>query len=159
LSPHRTIALFLLCAPAFAESADHIVVLKSKHQMQLWHGTKLLHTYTVALGGNPVGPKHFEGDHRTPEGSYVIDSRNVHSKYYKSVHISYPNASDRAYATAQHRRPGGDIMIHGLPNGFGYLGAAHRLHDWTDGCIAITNAEMDEIWSLVPTGTKIEIKP
>lgn len=100
-----------------------------------------------------------QGDHRTPEGVYMLDSRNAHSQFYKFIHVSYPNQQDRAHAAAAHVLPGGDVFIHGLPNGYGSIGAAHRLRDWTDGCIAVTDSEMDEIWSLVRNGRTVEIKP
>ena len=100
-----------------------------------------------------------QGDHKTPEGHYVLDRRNPKSKFYKSIHVSYPNEQDRRKAQAKGVPPGGDIMIHGLPNGMGAVGAAHRLTDWTDGCIAVTDAEMDEIWKIVPDGTPVEIRP
>src|SRR5262249_23683024 len=115
--------------------------------------------YKVALGTQSIGPKTRQGDHKTPEGAYIIDRRNPHSQFYRALHISYPNAADRERARKSGVAAGGDIMIHGLPNGYGRLGSAHRLKDWTDGCIAVTNQEMDEIWRLVPDGTKIEILP
>lgn len=90
---------------------------------------------------------------------YVLDSRNAHSHFYKAIHISYPDAHDRALARQKGASPGGDVFVHGLPNGYGYIGAAHRLKDWTDGCIAVTNREMDQIWEAVPNGTPIEIRP
>lgn len=116
-------------------------------------------TYKVALGGNPVGAKTRQGDHKTPEGVYTLDFRNASSHYYKSIHISYPNGRDRENARRNKVSPGGDVFVHGLPNGYGAVGAAHRLKDWTDGCIAVTDAEIDEIWKLGPDGTPIEIKP
>jgi murein L,D-transpeptidase YafK len=119
----------------------------------------ILKTYKVALGGEPIGPKVQQGDHRTPEGTYILDRRNPNSKFYRSIHLSYPDASDRARASKRGASPGGDIFIHGLPNGFGFVGEAHRLKDWTDGCIAVTNSEMDELWRAVPDGTPIEIGP
>jgi murein L,D-transpeptidase YafK len=140
-------------------SADHIVVLKKARELQLFSQGKLIKIYKVALGGDPVGPKTRLGDHRTPEGLYILDSRNAHSKFYKSIHISYPNAHDRATASKNGVSPGGDIYIHGLPNGYGGIGSAHRLRDWTDGCIAVTDTEMDEIWKAVPNGTEVEIRP
>jgi murein L,D-transpeptidase YafK len=100
-----------------------------------------------------------QGDHRTPEGVYVLDHRNVHSQYYKSIHISYPNAADRAKAAKLHVHTGGDIFLHGLPNRYRAIGSAHRLRDWTDGCVAVTDEEIDEIWKLVADGTPIEIRP
>jgi murein L,D-transpeptidase YafK len=113
----------------------------------------------MALGGEPVGAKARQGDHKTPEGVYIMDHRNAHSSFYRSIHISYPSAQDRARAKKLGVSPGGDIYLHGLPNGWGAIGKAHRLKDWTDGCIAVTNEEMDEIWASVPDGTVIEIKP
>jgi murein L,D-transpeptidase YafK len=138
---------------------DRVVVLKSERTLQLVNHERLIKAYKVALGGDPIGPKTRQGDHKTPEGGYVLDFRNAHSKFYKAIHISYPSARDRAAAREQGASPGGDVFLHGLPNGFGYLGAAHRLKDWTDGCIAVTNAEIDEIWGAVPDGTPIEIQP
>jgi murein L,D-transpeptidase YafK len=90
---------------------------------------------------------------------YVLDFRNPHSQFYKAMHISYPNSHDRAQARQRGVSPGGDVFVHGLPNGYGYLGAAHRLKDWTDGCIAVANQEMDEVWRAVADGRQIEIKP
>lgn len=139
--------------------ADRIVVLKSKRTMYLYQGDKVLKTYKVALGGKPEGPKTQQGDHKTPEGVYKINARNSKSLYHLSLHISYPNEQDRAQARKRGVKPGGDIMIHGLPDDYAYLGVLHRQHDWTEGCIAVTNAEIEEIWKLVPVGTPIEIKP
>jgi murein L,D-transpeptidase YafK len=108
---------------------------------------------------NPTGPKVRQGDHRTPEGSYVLDSRNPNSHFYKAFHISYPNSKDIAAAKKLGANPGGDIMLHGLSKEYAFVGKAQGLHDWTDGCIAVSNEEMDEIWTLVRVGTPIEIKP
>ena len=127
--------------------------------MTLYRSGKVLKTYKVALGSEPVGPKTRAGDHRTPEGKYILDFRNSHSKFHLSIHISYPNAADGAQAKKLGVAPGGSIMIHGLPRAFAFLGSLHRERDWTDGCIAVTNEEMDEIWRAVPNGTPIEIKP
>ena len=113
----------------------------------------------VALGTGGLAPKDRQGDGRTPEGHYVIDARIPASHYHKALHVSYPNAQDRLRATRLGVAPGGDIMIHGLPNGRGAIGSAHRLYDWTLGCIAVTDNEIDEIWTLVPTGTPVEIRP
>lgn len=151
---------YALISPLYAlPRADRIIVHKKEHTMELMHAGKVIKTYKIALGRTPVGPKQREGDFRTPEDVYVIDSRNAKSQYHRSLHISYPNASDRERARKLHVSPGGDVMIHGLPNGYGYLGAAHRRWDWTYGCIAVTNEEIDEIWSLVDNGTPIEILP
>ena len=119
---------------------------------------KVVKTYRIALGRSP-GAKERQGDNRTPEGKYVIESRNAHSSCHRSLHISYPNAADRSRARRLGVSPGGDIFIHGLPNGYGYIGAAHRAHDWTYGCIAVSDEEMDELWKLVDVGTTIEILP
>lgn len=158
--------MLLLTLPVAAEDklpadarADRVVVMKKQRTLTLMSGDKVLKTYKIALGGDPVGPKQQEGDHKTPEGSYILDRHNPRSKFYRSLHISYPNDDDRVRARASGVSPGGDIMVHGLPNGFGWLGDAHRARDWTDGCIAVTNAEIDEIWRAVADGTPIEIKP
>jgi murein L,D-transpeptidase YafK len=139
--------------------ADQAIVVKSQHTLTLLSRGNVLRTYKVALGGSPIGAKEREGDHKTPEGHYILDRRNSKSRFYKSIHVSYPNEQDKKKASEHGVAPGSDIMIHGLPNGFGWLGATHRAHDWTDGCVAVTNAEMDEIWELVPDGTPIEIRP
>jgi len=139
--------------------ADRVVVLKKERTLQLLSGEKVIKSYKVALGGDPVGAKTRQGDHKTPEGVYFLDSRNAQSQFYKSIHISYPNAHDRAAARAKGLSPGDDVFVHGLPNGYGWVGASHRMKDWTDGCIAVTNQEMDEIWNAVKDGTPIEIRP
>jgi len=127
--------------------------------MELLAGGKVIRTYKVALGRGGLAPKEREGDARTPEGRYMIDSRNAASSYHKALHISYPNPEDRHRAASLGVAPGGAVMIHGLPNGKGWLGPAHRLDDWTLGCIAVTDQEIDEIWNLVPVGTPVEIRP
>lgn len=139
--------------------ADRVVVLKKERTLQLVSRGKVVKTYKIALGGDPVGPKTRQGDHKTPEGTYVLDFRNAHSQFHMAIHISYPSDRDRAAARAKGASPGGDVFVHGLPNGFGYVGAAHRLKDWTDGCIAVTNEEIDQIWAAVADGTPIEIRP
>jgi murein L,D-transpeptidase YafK len=152
--------LGLYCAAAAAPvQADKIVILKSAHSMTLLKGSKVLKTYKVALGSVPVGPKQVEGDHKTPEGTYLIDAKNAHSQFHLSLHISYPSAADQQRARSMGARPGGAIMIHGLAKPFAYLGPLHRQTDWTDGCVAVTNAEIEEIWKLVPVGTRVEIRP
>jgi murein L,D-transpeptidase YafK len=140
-------------------SIDHVVVYKQQRKMVLLSRDKEVKTYQVSLGTEPVGPKRRQGDHRTPEGSYILDVKNSHSHYYKAFHISYPNSADLASAKKLGVKPGGDIMLHGLPNGFSWVGKTQRLEDWTDGCIAVTNDEMDELWNLVAVGTPIEIRP
>jgi len=141
------------------QQADRILVEKSQRKLTLFRGGKELKHYFVALGGAPVGAKQRQGDQKTPEGKYVIDFRNPASQFHLSLHVSYPNAADRARARQAGVDPGGAIMIHGIGKEFGYLGALHRRHDWTLGCIAVTNEEVEEIWSLVPDGTPIEIRP
>lgn len=148
-----------LTALSSTQQADRIVIEKSKRSMVLMNGNTVLKTYKVALGASPVGAKEREGDHKTPEGSYLIDSKNAHSQFHLSLHISYPDVAAREHARKLGVSPGGDIMIHGLPDRYAFLGAAHRKIDWTDGCIAVTNQEIEEIWKLVPIGTKVEIKP
>ena len=146
-------------APAH-EQADYILVLKSERRMILYRQGQPIRQYRISLGnGANDGPKRFEGDGRTPEGTYIIDWRNNNSVAHISLHISYPNAQDVAYAASHGRSAGGDIMIHGINNGWGFLGPLQRVRDWTAGCIAVTNREMREIWSLVPDGTTIEIRP
>jgi len=142
-----------------SEPVDQVVAVKSQRTLTLLSKGRMVRSYKVALGGEPTGAKRQQGDHKTPEGQYVLDRRNGKSRFYRSIHISYPNESDRQWAEKQGASPGGDIMIHGLPNGFGWLGGVHRERDWTDGCIAVTDKEMDEIWALVRDGTPIEIKP
>jgi murein L,D-transpeptidase YafK len=169
----RTLVIFVLgfclfssCATTDAANrppsnlrADRIVVVKSTHTLTLLNQGSVIKTYKIALGGNPKGAKIRRGDHKTPEGEYILDHRNEHSQFYRSIHISYPNREDRARARKLGVSPGGDVMLHGLPNGYGWIGAGHRARDWTDGCIAVTNEEMDEIWRAVPDRTVIEIRP
>jgi len=139
--------------------ADHIIIVKSERTMTLLRQGQVLMTFKVALGGKPVGAKVQKGDQRTPEGLYTIDSRNAHSQFHLALHISYPNAADRERAKGLGVSPGGDIMIHGLPPAYAWLGPLHRQHDWTLGCVAVTDPEIEEIWNMVPNGTKVEIKP
>ena len=142
-----------------AERADAIHVDKSDRRLTLLRDGAAIATYEISLGGDgDGGHKAREGDQRTPEGTYFIDWRNDGSFAHLSLHISYPNAADVARAEAASEDPGGFIMIHGLPNGWGWFGRLHLARDWTDGCIAVTNAEMREIWSRVPDGTPIEIE-
>jgi len=149
----------MLAAEDSVTKADQVLVVKRQRTLTLLSQGKVLHTYKVALGGSPVGAKEQQGDHKTPEGHYILDRRNAQSRFYKSIHVSYPSDQDKQKASQRGVTAGGDIMIHGLPNGFGWLGATHRARDWTDGCIAVTDTEMDEIWELVPDGTPIEIRP
>jgi len=151
---------FPLLTLAAVVKADKIVVIKSKRVILLMNNGEILKAYRVALGKHPVGRKNRQGDQKTPEGTYVIDSRIPDSKFHLALHISYPNDSDIKNAQSLGIDPGRDIMIHGLPNGLGKkIGKLHRLTDWTDGCIAVTNSEMEEIWQMVPDGTTVEIRP
>lgn len=142
-----------------AEQANRIMAYKAARKLELYRDDTLLRSYRMSLGGDPQGPKAYEGDQKTPEGSYVIDWRNPKSMAYLSLHISYPSATQTQYAQQQGLTPGGNIMIHGIMNGWGFLAPLLRHMDWTDGCIAVSNREMREIWSLVPNGTQITIHP
>jgi murein L,D-transpeptidase YafK len=159
------IAGILICSVAIGQAlpasakADRVIVMKKERTLTLMSQGKVLKTYKVALGGDPVGAKTRQGDHKTPEGIYRLDRRNAQSQFYKSIHISYPDAKDTARARKLGVSPGGDVYVHGLPNGYKWVGASHRLKDWTDGCVAVTDEEIDEIWRVVPDGTPIEIKP
>jgi len=146
-------------SPPLTRQADQIVIVKSAHTMTLMSGGKILKTYKVALGRGHGGPKEHAGDHKTPEGSYVVDSKNAHSRFYLALHVSYPDATDLKRARNLNLDPGGAIEIHGLPPLFAWLGRAHLSLDWTDGCIAVTNREIEEIWPVVQVGTRIEIRP
>jgi murein L,D-transpeptidase YafK len=139
--------------------ADRILVEKAARRLTLFRGSTALKSYRIALGRSPVGPKEREGDHRTPEGIYSIDRRKPDSAFHRALHISYPSPSDIAQATKRGVAPGGDIMIHGIRNGLGWIGAFHRIRNWTSGCIAVTDVQIEEIWRAVPNGTPIEIRP
>lgn len=139
--------------------ADQVQVYKASRRMDLmWEGERI-RSYRISLGGNPLGHKQREGDSRTPEGEYIIDWRNPKSRFHLSLHISYPNREDRSRAAKEGVSPGGDIMIHGLPNGWEAAGPALAGVDWTDGCIAVDNWAIREIWDAVPNGTPITILP
>ncbi len=138
--------------------ADAVLVSKKERKLYLLRDGAAYRDYSIALGGNPVGHKQQEGDQKTPEGDYVLDWRNPQSAFHLSLHVSYPNEVDRAAAEARGVSPGGLIMIHGQRNGFGWLGVLVQMRDWTDGCIAVTNVAMEEIWRAVPDGTPIHIE-
>ena len=138
--------------------ADRVVVRKSSRTLELYLGETLLRAYPISLGRDPDGPKRQEGDGRTPEGKYTL-VRKQSSGFHRALHISYPSSADVAAARAQGVRPGGSLMVHGIRNGLGFLGRLHRLVDWTDGCIAVTNEEIEEIWRVVPDSTPIFIEP
>jgi murein L,D-transpeptidase YafK len=159
--------LFLVAAIATAPAAlaqpalkaDRILVLKSKRRLLLLRQGVVLKSYPIALGPHPRGPKRWEGDGRTPEGLYVIDGRLADSAYHLSLHISYPNEADLRRASAAGKDPGGKIMIHGMPERFGHTDPVRFFQDWTDGCIAVGNIAIEEIWNAVDDGTPIEIRP
>ncbi len=138
---------------------DCIVVLKSKRQLLAYSNDKLLKTYSISLGRNPVGHKEFEGDKKTPEGIYTINDKNPKSGWHKNLGISYPNLKDIKNAKRLGKPTGGDIKIHGLENGKGYISKFQRWFDWTAGCIALTDEEVDELYDAVKIGATIEIKP
>ena len=140
-------------------TADRLVVLKSQRQLVVYSRGEVLKTYRVSLGRHPVGRKQYQGDGRTPEGLYAIDLRKTNTCCFRSLEISYPNAADRAWAAAHHVSPGGLVMVHGIGRGFGWVGRLQRFYDWTDGCVAVTNREMAELWRVVPVGTPIELRP
>ena len=137
---------------------DKIEVYKSKRKMLVYSEGKLLKTYTISLGRNPVGHKEVEGDFKTPEGIYEINAKNPNSGYHKNLGVSYPNEADIAHAKSLGKSPGGDIKIHGIRNGSSFISKFQRWKDWTAGCIAVTNEEVDELYESVKIGTKIEIK-
>jgi murein L,D-transpeptidase YafK len=138
---------------------DKLLILKSQRKLIAFSQGKPLKTYKIALGANPTGHKQFEGDRKTPEGIYFVDGKNAKSSFYKNLGISYPNEDDKTYAQSQGKSPGGLIKIHGLRNGRGFIGKFHRWKDWTQGCIAVTNQEMEELYQHTPIGTPIEILP
>ena len=148
--------------PPVVAKADRVLVVKNQRRLFLFREGRLVAGYRIALGANPVGPKFFEGDGRTPEGSYVLNGRNENSRFHRSIRISYPSPADRQRAWRYGGPPGGDIMIHGQP-GPGNKSALKRIalapSSWTDGCIAVDNAAMDQIWAAVDDGTPIEILP
>ena len=151
------VALLLASATSAVPVVDQIIVDKSDRTLVLSAGGQpVLTIRDIRLGGAPQGHKQFEGDERTPEGEYSVDMRNPRSHYHRSLRISYPNAADRQRAAQAGRAPGGDIFIHGQPN---YSPFGRLWYDWTDGCIAVSDAEMDQIWRLVRTGTRITIQP
>jgi murein L,D-transpeptidase YafK len=142
-----------------AGQVDRILVVKSERRLYLLQGEQVVAEYGIALGRNPVGHKVFEGDGRTPEGFYYISDRNHRSRFYRSLRISYPNPQDRSLAAEYGIPAGGAIMIHGQPNDPRKAAADPEKVDWTEGCIAVSNWVMDQLWEYVDTGTPIEIRP
>ena len=151
---HKVFAYAIQTGPV-----DKILIEKKARRLMLISKGEVLKTYKIALGGNPDGPKERQGDNKTPEGTYVIDSHNKDSRYHLSLHISYPNERDRKRARELGVSPGGNIMIHGIKNGFSWVGDLHTGIDWTKGCIAITDEEIEEIAKVAPKGTIVEITP
>ena len=139
--------------------ATHVVVHKAERRLEIFQGDEQLREFRIALGGDPIGHKLFEGDSRTPEGRYMLGARNARSEFFLSMHVSYPNAADTARARKMGRRPGGLIMVHGQPNEPKRSARYYESEDWTDGCIALSNADMMEFWLLVPSNTPIDIRP
>jgi murein L,D-transpeptidase YafK len=137
---------------------DRLLILKKERLMTAYSKGVVYREYKVALGKNPAGKKEVEWDYKTPEGIYKIDYKNLHSQFHKSLHISYPNAEDTANAEKLGKKPGGGIMLHGMPNDMKVDIKLHWLTNWTWGCIAVTNAEIDELYDLVPVGAGIEIR-
>lgn len=158
----KQLFILLLLIPIFAyggEKADAVLVIKSQSKLFLLKSGIKTKEYHVVFGANPKGHKQKQGDERTPEGKYQIDYKNNKSAFYKSMHFSYPSEQDQKRAKKNKVNPGGDIMIHGQKNGLGWLSWISQRFNWTDGCIAVKNKEMDEIWQLVDVGTPIEIRP
>jgi murein L,D-transpeptidase YafK len=167
-----SVALVAVCASAVYFCAHHnwhplpagttidrIVVEKSAKRLLIFRDDSKIKTYRIALGRNPVGAKREEGDMKTPEGIYKIDGRNAQSSFHLALHISYPSDEDTRSATMRGVSAGSDIMIHGIQNGRGWIGTFHRWKDWTAGCIALTDEEIEELWRVTPDGTTIEIRP
>lgn len=138
---------------------DLVRVIKSQRVLEVWRGEEKLRTFKIALGGNPLGHKQQEGDGRTPEGRYTLNFRKSDSVAYKAIHISYPSQEDRKRAREAGVKPGGSIMIHGQWNGYGWLGWLLQDFDWTNGCIGLSNGDMDELWDMLAWNTPIEIVP
>lgn len=146
-------------SPPADSPVERIVVNKARRELLLFRGGQIIRTYTVSLGRAPVGAKQRQGDGKTPEGSYSISGRNPRSSFHLSLRVSYPSRADRERARREGVDPGGDIMIHGIPNGQAPGDVNHPRSDWTEGCIAVTDPEIEEIWRLVPNGTPIQINP
>ena len=154
------LTMFVYQNVALAEpTVDLVRVSKSERKLQLLSAGEVLHQFNIALGGDPKGHKRQEGDGKTPEGAYILDYKKPDSAFYRAIHISYPNSEDSTSARSRGVSPGGQIMIHGQRNGLGWLSFISQRFDWTDGCVALANDEMDIVWGLVKVGTRIEIIP
>ena len=154
-----TLLTFFSTSLLAAQKADLVVVSKKEETLTLYKNQKVLGVYPVVFGTNPVGHKQQEGDRKTPEGRYVLDYKKPNSSFYKAIHISYPNAQDIANAKKRGVSPGGAIMVHGQPNGFEWAEDITQLRNWTHGCIALKNKDLDAVWGAVDAGTPIEILP
>lgn len=155
-----TLLFFLSTASGVSsQKADKVLVVKSERRLYLINNGETFATYKVTFGGKPKGHKQAQGDQKTPEGNYVLGYKNANSSYYKSIHISYPNNKDRENAKRLGVSPGGDIMIHGQLNGWEWAAPIVQFFSWTDGCIALSNKDMDKVWSSIDPGTPIEIRP
>jgi len=139
--------------------ADEVIIDKSDRELHLLNSGKIIRTFKIALGIQPEGDKQKEGDFRTPEGKYLLDMRNPNSDYFLSIHVSYPSAADRSEARQNGLDPGGSIMIHGQPNEPSRSETYYRTQDWTNGCIAVSNSDMIDIWLMLGDNTPIEIRP
>ncbi|MFP3983645.1 MAG: murein L,D-transpeptidase family protein [Desulfurivibrionaceae bacterium] len=153
-----TILILLMTTGFVSADVDLVKVDKSERKMYLLKGGKVIREYNVAFGANPQGHKRQQGDEKTPEGTYTLDSRKEDSSFYRAMHISYPNEIDKRNARKRGVSPGGCIMVHGQQNGLGRLTPILQEINWTDGCIALTNSEMDEFMEFVDVGTKIRIE-
>jgi murein L,D-transpeptidase YafK len=154
-----TIAAALPLVTVAAPKADLVVVKKSESRLYLYRDSQAFAEFRVSFGSEPKGHKQQEGDERTPEGRYVLDAKNLKSAFYRAIHLSYPNAQDVASAKARGVQPGGQIMIHGQRNGLGWLAPVAQWFNWTDGCVGLSNKDMDAVWSAVDVGTPIQIYP
>jgi len=141
-----------------SEGADHIIVLKSQRRLMLMRTGSVIAVFPIALGSRPTGPNRQQGDGRTPEGLYWVDGINPRSRFHRTLHISYPNEEDLRWAHAAGVSPGGNIEIHGMPNGYGNFDPVGFFKDWTNGCVAVGNRAIDQIYASVRIGTPVEIK-
>ncbi len=159
--PWGVFLLFLLAGSVCAaqQKADLVRVVKSESRLYLVRDDEVFASYDVVFGANPTGHKEREGDERTPEGRYHLTYKNPNSAFHRSIHISYPNADDREHARELGVDPGGDIMIHGQKNDQEWLSRFSRFGNWTDGCVALSNSDMDEVWDAIDPGVPIEIQP
>jgi len=145
--------------PVEITKIDSVEVFKSKREMVIFSNGNKLKTYNISLGTEPEGPKQFEGDKKTPEGKYIFDRKNTATGYHLSIHISYPNEQDKIKAASFGKAPGSDIMLHGIPNNADLIESYYENNDWTHGCIAVNNNDMDELWRVIDVGTPVIIYP